>query len=95
MGQLVRRWERLLPGCRAIIFSVMASIDEVEKLALDLPESQRATLAGRLLGSLSPVLHDEDEGVAEARRRDSELDADPLSGMSLEQLDRQIGVRRH
>ncbi len=73
----------------------MASINEVEKLALDLPESQRAALAGRLLGSLSPVLHDEDEGVAEARRRDAELDADPSSGMSLEELDRKIGVRRH
>ena len=73
----------------------MTSIDEVEKLALDLPESQRATLAVRLLGSLSPVLHDEDEGIAEALRRDAELDANPSSGMSLEELDRQIERRRH
>jgi hypothetical protein len=35
-------------------------------LALDLPESQRAILATDLLRSLSPVLHDEDEGIAEA-----------------------------
>jgi hypothetical protein len=44
----------------------MATIVEVEKLALDLPEDQRALLAARLLGSLPAVLHDEDEGIAEA-----------------------------
>ena len=44
----------------------MATIDEVEKLALDLPEKERAILAAHLLGSLSPVLHDNDEGIAEA-----------------------------
>jgi hypothetical protein len=61
----------------------MASIDEVEKLALDLPESQRAVLAAHLLESLSPILDDEDEGLAEALRRDAELDANPSSGISL------------
>jgi hypothetical protein len=40
------------------------------------------------------VLHDEDEGIAEALRRDAELDANPLTGMSLEQLDEQIERRR-
>jgi len=68
----------------------MATISEVEKLALDLPESERAILAAHLLGSLPPMLHDEDEGIAEALRRDSDLDADPPSGMSLEQLDQAI-----
>jgi len=72
----------------------MATITEVEKLALDLPERQRAILATHLLGSLSPVLHDEDEGIAEALKRDAELDTNPESGMSLEQLDRQIKRRR-
>ena len=72
----------------------MATITEVEKLALDLPESQRAVLAAHLLGSLPSVLHDEDEGIAEAGRRDAELDASPLLGMSLEQLDQQIESRR-
>ena len=72
----------------------MATITEVEKLALDLPESQRAILAAHLLGSLPSVLHDEDEGIAEALRRDAELDTDPLSGISLEQLDQQIERRR-
>jgi len=72
----------------------MATITEVEKLALDLPESQRAVLAAHLLGSLPSVLHDEDEGIAEAVRRDAELDASPLLGISLEQLDQQIESRR-
>jgi len=67
---------------------------EVEKLALDLPESERAILAAYVLGSLPPILHDEDEGMAEALRRDSDLDAEPSSGMSLEHLDQAIQRRR-
>ena len=66
----------------------MATIAEVEKLAFDLPESQRALLAAHLLRSLPAVLHDEDEGIAEALRRDAGFDSDPAFGMSLEQLDR-------
>jgi hypothetical protein len=46
----------------------MATINEIEKLALDLPENERAVLAAHLLGSLPPVLHDADEGIAEALR---------------------------
>ena len=72
----------------------MATINEIEKLALDLPETDRAALAARLLGSLSPVLYDEDDGMAEALRRDAELDANPASGMTLAELDRQIAARR-
>ncbi len=67
---------------------------EVDKLALDLSEGQRAVLAVHLLGSLPSVLHDEDEGIAEALRRDAELDANPSSPISLEQLDRPIERRR-
>jgi putative addiction module component (TIGR02574 family) len=72
----------------------MATIIEVEKLALDLSEHERAVLAAHLLGSLPPVLHDADEGIAEALRRDAELDANPSLGVSLEQLDHQIERRR-
>ena len=72
----------------------MATITEVEKLALDLSERQRAVLAAHLLGSLPPVLHDEDEGIAEALRRDAELDTSPSLSMSLEQLEQQIERRR-
>jgi putative addiction module component (TIGR02574 family) len=78
----------------AVILVSVATITEVEKLALDLPESQRAVLAAHLLGSLPAVLHDEDEGIAEALRRDAELDASPSSSISIEQLDQQIERRR-
>jgi hypothetical protein len=57
---------------RITIF-LMATIAEVEKLALDLPEGQRAVLAAHLLGSLPSILHDEDEGIAEALRRERSL----------------------
>lgn len=72
----------------------MASITEVEKLALDLSDSERAVLAAHLLGSLPPVLDDADEGFTEALRRNAELDADPQAGISLEQLDDQISDLR-
>jgi len=72
----------------------MPTITEVENLALNLSESERAVLAARLLGSLPSVLHDKDEGIAEALRRDTELDADPSLGISLEELDKQIQRRR-
>ena len=72
----------------------MATIVEIEKLALSLPEKERATLATNLLGSLPPVLFDEDEGVAEALRRDAEIDSNPDQIISLAQLDAQIQSRR-
>jgi hypothetical protein len=76
------------------ILAFVPSITEVEKLALDLPENQRAVLAAHLLESLPRLLHDEDEGIAEAQRRDAELDASPSSSISLTQLDEQIERRR-
>ncbi|HEX4637862.1 MAG TPA: addiction module protein [Chthoniobacterales bacterium] len=83
-----------LAGKRSVIYNrFVAEISEVEKLALGLPESQRAVLAAHLLRSLPSVLHDEDEGIAEALRRDAELEANPASGISLEQLDREIKDR--
>ena len=72
----------------------MQTVSEIEKLALELPETDRAVLASALLGSLSPVLDDEDEGIAEALRRDAELEADPSLALSLEQLDRKIASTR-
>ena len=72
----------------------MATIAEVERLAFDLTDSQRAVLAAHLLRSLPSVLHDDDEGVAEALRRDADFDADPSIGITLEELDREISARR-
>jgi hypothetical protein len=72
----------------------MATIVEIEKLALSLTEKERATLATNLLESLPPVLFDEDEGVAEALRRDAEIDSNPDQIISLAQLDARIQDRR-
>lgn len=72
----------------------MPTITEIEKLAFELPEPQRAVLAAHLLDSLPPVMHDEDQGIAEALRRDAEMDAAPGLGTSLKQLDDQIRARR-
>jgi putative addiction module component (TIGR02574 family) len=72
----------------------MPTVAEVEKLAFDLNESERAQLASRLLQSLPPVLHDEDEGMAEALRRDAEMDADPSIGITREELNKKIRERR-
>ncbi len=61
----------------------MATLQEIEKSVMSLPEDERAQLASKLLCSLPAVLHDEDDGIAEAERRDAELDRDPASGMTM------------
>ena len=71
----------------------MATVSEVEKLALDLSEQERATLAAKLLESLPGVLSDEDGGVAESLRRDADVEADPNQAISLAQLNSQIHLR--
>jgi hypothetical protein len=76
------------------MFLGVVTIGEVEKLALDLPGNQRAILAAHLLKSLPTFLYDEDEGIAEAIRRNQELDANPSSGISLQQLDSEVKRRR-
>lgn len=70
------------------------SADQIAAEALRLPEKQRASLASSLLQSLRPIAFDDDEGVAEALRRDAELDANPSVAMSLGDLDLQIQQRR-
>ena len=72
----------------------MPTMVEIEKLALTLPEKQRAALAANLLESLPGVLSDEDEGIAEALRRDADLEANPHQAISLASLDDQINSRR-
>ena len=54
----------------------MSVIAEAEKLALSLPDNERARLADRLIASLPPDFIDEDE-LEDALRRDREMDEDP------------------
>ena len=72
----------------------MSTIVEVEKLALSLSEQERATLAANLLNSLPGILSDEDEGVAEALRRDAEIEANTAQAISPAELDTHIQSRR-
>jgi hypothetical protein len=72
----------------------MATIFEVEKLALDLPEHERAKLAANLLDSPRAVLPDKDKGVAEVLRGDAEIHAVPNQALSLAQLNSKIQSRR-
>ncbi|MFT3992195.1 MAG: addiction module protein [Luteolibacter sp.] len=58
---------------------------------MQLPEVDRVALAAHLLDSLPSVLDDEDDGLAEAMRRDAELEANPGIGMTLEQLRTALG----
>ena len=73
---------------------IMSTFAEVERLAFDLPDSQRAVLAAHLLKSLPSVLQEDHEGIAEALRRDADFDVDPDIGITFEQLDREISARR-
>ena len=73
----------------------MSTIIEIEKLALDLPDKERATLVANLLDSLPSILSEEDEGVAEALRRDAEANVNSDATISLAQLDSQIQSRRN
>ena len=70
------------------------SVDQIASEALRLSDKERASLASRLLRSLPPVAFDDDEGVAEALRRDAELDADPTQAMTLRDLDSHVQQRR-
>ncbi len=72
-------------------YSSLMSIEDIQAVAMQLPEDQRARLAGELLTSLPALLVDEDDGIAEAKRRSKELDDDPEAGCSWEEIKRNLG----
>jgi Putative addiction module component len=72
----------------------MPTLQELEPQALALTQHERADLAASLLSSLPPILDDEDEGVAEALRREAETVADPSAAISLQELERGISALR-
>jgi putative addiction module component (TIGR02574 family) len=69
----------------------MASYSEIADLAMKLTVSERATLASNLLQSLPSESEDDDDGVAEALRRDAEMDADPAMCLTFEEFKRAVG----
>ncbi len=72
----------------------MTRLQELEQQAGQLSEVERAALVTRLLASLPPVLADADGGVAEATRRDAELDANPSAGLTDQQFRAAIAASR-
>ena len=69
----------------------MTLVQELRQQVNKLTDGEKAALAADLLESLPPILDDEDEGLAEAQRRDKELDGNPDIAISWEQLRREIG----
>jgi putative addiction module component (TIGR02574 family) len=69
----------------------MARIEALKTQAMSLTDSDRASLASELLYSLPATLSDEDEGIAEALRRDADLSANPSHGMTWDELKKGIG----
>ena len=70
--------------------SEMSRLELLEKEALTLSDSDRATLAAHLLDSLPAILAEEDDGLMEASRRDSEMEAG-TEGISWDILRKNIG----
>ncbi len=66
-------------------------LEDIQRCALELPDSDRAHLVTELLYSLPAVLAEDDGGVAEARRRSQELDEDPSMGCSWEEIKLSLG----
>jgi len=69
----------------------MTRLQVLTKEALSLTDAERAVLATDLLQTLPGVLSDDDEGLAEALRRDAELDADPSTGIEWAALKKELG----
>ncbi len=64
----------------------MITISDVERSAMQLPQSERAKLASHLLDSLPADLTHDDEGVDEAIRRNAELESDPSQAMTMQEF---------
>jgi len=70
------------------------SKQKLENLPGDLPKKREKTKIRWRDFGMTGLLSDEDEGIAEALRRDAEIEADPAQSISLAQLDSHIQGRR-
>ena len=69
----------------------MTRVQALKNEAMGLTDSDRAALATDLLYSLPATLSDEDEGVAEALRRDAEISTNPSVRISWDSLKKGLG----
>jgi hypothetical protein len=74
----------------------MAAIHEIEKTVLALPVEQRVLLAESLLGSLPPMPEEwsEAEELAEAERRDREIESGQAQALNDAEFWRQVEASR-
>lgn len=70
------------------------SKQKLERLPGGLPEKREKTKIRWLNFGMTELLSDEDEGIAEALRRDAEIEGDPVQAISLSELDSQVQGRR-
>jgi putative addiction module component (TIGR02574 family) len=65
----------------------MSVVTEAEELALSLSDADRAKLAEKLIASLpSPLVEEDNDWIAEAMRRDKEMDENPESVLTKEEF---------
>jgi putative addiction module component (TIGR02574 family) len=69
----------------------MTRVQEIRRQAVDLSPNEKAELAADLLESLPPILDDDDEGIADAHRRDQEIEKDPKASITWDELRRGLG----
>jgi hypothetical protein len=69
----------------------MDTVAQLEEQIMTLPDGARAELASFILKTLPAVYMDDDDGDAEALRRDAEMDNDPSSCLTLEEFERALG----
>lgn len=67
---------------------------KLERLPGGLPKKREKTKEGWLDFGMNWLLSDDDQGIAEALRRDAEIEADPAQAISLAELDSHIQGRR-
>lgn len=66
-------------------------LEEHQKGALELPDSNRASLATDLLISRSAAVVDEDDGIDEAHHLSKELDENRSAGCSWQEIKQALG----
>ena len=69
----------------------MTRLQQLASDAQALTDSERATFAAHLLASLPAVLADQDEGIAEALRREAAMDASGDPGLTWDELKKACG----
>ena len=75
----------------------MSAIEEIEKTVLALPVEQRVLLTESLLGSLPPLgeVWSEAEELAEAERREREIESGQAHPLSEAEFWRRVEARRN